>query len=171
MVGIVGILAVMAVPNLTTMARHYRSIEDARAALSSVTQARALSQRDNMPVQLTFFDDHIELRLAQTTSPVDAVRKLITFPGVATRSVTIGDARITHVELMAGGATVDVTPGAGATMNFCPSSDAYFRVGPAPACTTGNLTSHRAIIHLTSKSETFRILVNPALAAVDLQQG
>jgi prepilin-type N-terminal cleavage/methylation domain-containing protein len=178
-VTIVGILAGIALPNLAAIARHHRGVEGARAALSAATAARALSQRNNAPVQLTVLSQSMVLGEAVPTAasaPIEIVRKLVTgFNNV--RTIALGrDVTILRVELLSGtgAVTSTLTPGATATLRFCPATEAYWRLDEAsqpPVCGAGDLASASAKIVLSSLGDTYHVLVRAPLATLDLKRG
>jgi prepilin-type N-terminal cleavage/methylation domain-containing protein len=174
-VAIVGILAALAVPNLTPMATHYRALEGARSVLAAVNQGRGLAQRNNAPVEVFVEADRLTLRTAvvDDNANPDAIRKIVT--GWADdRVIHFGDdGRVTDLALTANGATTTVQPGqATAVFRFCPSSDTYYRIGAAqaPVCGVGNVTSHAVRLTTALHGQRFIVEVRAALGAIDLRQ-
>lgn len=177
-VAIVGLLASLAVPNLTQMAQHYRAVEASRELLAAVSQGRAIAQRNNIPVELAFFADHVEIRQgvlgATALANPDAPRRVIDAFGADNRSLNVG-ATLLRVETLTGSSITATTPVgvAAAAIRFCPASDGYFRIGVAelPVCSPGDLASQTARVVFTSNGETFNIRVSAPLAAMELKQG
>lgn len=174
-VAIIGLLAALAVPNLTPLATHYRALEGARSVLAAVNQGRGLAQRHNAPVEVFIEADRLTLRnavLADDQNP-DAIRKIVT-SWADDRVIHFGDdATVTGLELTANGVTTTPRPGqANATFRFCPSSDTYFRVGAAqtPVCGVGNVTSHAVRLTTALHGQRFVVEVRAALGAIDLRQ-
>jgi prepilin-type N-terminal cleavage/methylation domain-containing protein len=178
-VAIVGILATIAVPNLSSMARQYRGAEAARSALGAATAARALSQRENAPVQLQVHADHVTISkavLSPATLPAEVVRKVIdSFTPV--RDVFIPDnGRFVRVDLLDGAGNVTATMPAGVTalLRFCASSDGYHHLaggGEPTACPAGNLASSDADIVFVAGDDTYHMRVRAALGTIDVKRG
>lgn len=174
-VAIVGLLAALAVPNLTPLATHYRALEGARSVLAAVNQGRGLAQRHNAPVEVFVEADRLTLRSAvidENANP-DAIRKIVT-SWADDRVIHFGEGvRVTGLELIADGTTTTPQPGqATATFRFCPSSDTYYRVGVAqtPVCGVGNVTSHTVRLTTALQGQRFLVEVRAALGAIDLRQ-
>jgi prepilin-type N-terminal cleavage/methylation domain-containing protein len=178
-VAIVGILASIAVPNLTTMARHYRGIEASRSVLSAMTAGRALAQRNNAPVQMTVFANRVALGTASptvATAPAEVVRKVVD-SFILDREVFFGaDATVTRVDFLdgVGAVTGSVAPGATAIVHFCASSDGYWHLssaGEPTVCGPGDLASTGAKVVFASGDESFHVLLRAPLATLDLKSG
>lgn len=174
-VAIVGVLAALAVPNLSPMVTHYRALEGARSVLAAVNQGRGLAQRNNAPVEVFVEADRLTLRTAvvdENANP-DAIRKIVT-SWADDRVIHFGEqARVTGLELTNNGTTTTPQPGqATATFRFCPSSDTYYRVGAAqtPVCGVGNVSSHAVRLTTALHGQRFVVEVRPALGAIDLRQ-
>ena len=174
-VAIVGLLAALAVPNLSPLATHYRALEGARSVLAAVNQGRGLAQRNNAPVEVFVEADRLTLRtavLADDQNP-DAIRKIVT-SWADDRVIHFGDdIGVTALELSGNGTTTTVPPGqATATFRFCPSSDTYYRVGTAqtPVCGVGNVASHSVRLTTALQEQRFVVEVRAALGAIDLRQ-
>ena len=176
-VAIVGILASIAVPNLTAMASHYRGIEDARSVLGAVGAARGLSQRNNKPVELAIFSDHAELRTpASLTGTTEDTRRVIgSFTTV--RSISFGKARATNLKFFSGSTTTStVTVGtADAIVRFCAGTDAYYRVVVSgvqtPVCGTGNLASANVRVNFNSANDLYHVELKAPLGSIELKSG
>ena len=178
-VAIVGILASIAVPNLTTIARQYRAAEAARSALAATTAARALSQRDNAPVELQVLTDRIALNtatLTPATAPAEVVRKVIA-GFTHQRDVFVeGNGAFVRLDLLdPAGNVVSSTPaGPSAVLRFCPSSDGYHHLaggGEPTACPAGSLASSDADIVFSAGDDTYHLRVRAALGTIDLKRG
>lgn len=174
-VAILGLLAALAVPNLTDMARHYRGVEASRVALAAFSQGRALSQRENLPVELAILSNSVETRIgvpSATFNPESARRSLDSF--ALERAVAMPGVKVLRVETLVGAVvTATEAPGATTVVRFCPGSDGYFRIGAteAPVCTTGDLASRSVRVVFEANGETFNIRLRAPLAAIDLRQG
>jgi prepilin-type N-terminal cleavage/methylation domain-containing protein len=179
-VAIAGILAFLAVPSFQDMAVTYRSQEDARAVLMHMTRARALAQRENIPVKLVIGPTSVSYQTARfgNLTPeqlASSVRRDVTGFAEIENKVMPKAATVTAVQFITNGAvTSTATPGqAGAEIIFCASSDTYFRhaVGGAPVCNIGDLTSASARIQFSVLNKPFHVRVNSALGSVNLKRG
>lgn len=178
-VAIAGILATLAVPSFQEMAVHYRAQEDARAVLMAMTRARALAQRENVPVQLVVQSDRAVFQLArfgaQTAEQVAAsVRRNVTEFTDHSDAAIPSTVTITKVEYIENGAvTGTAAPGDGAVLAFCSSSDTYFRhlATGKPVCRVGDLTSASARIQFEVLGKPFHVAINSALGSVNLRRG
>lgn len=179
-VAIAGILALLAVPSFQEMAVSYRAQEDARAVLMAMTRARALAQRENIPVRLVVTPTAAVYETAQfgalTAEQVaSSVRRNVTGFTEHSRTAIPKSITLTAVQVLTNNAvTSTATPGqAGAAITFCPSSDSYYRhsSGGAPVCAVGDLTSSSARIQFTAIGKPFHIRVVGALGSVNLKRG
>jgi prepilin-type N-terminal cleavage/methylation domain-containing protein len=178
-VAIAGLLAFLAVPSFQEMAVHYRSQEDARAVLMAMTKARALAQRENVPVRLVTTANTAIFQIAQfgalTPEQIAAsVRRNVTGWTNRDQSALPKTATVTSLEYIENGAVTSTqAPGANATLVFCPSSDSYFRDATTgnSVCRVGDLTSDSARIQFQVLGKAFHIRVNGALGTVDLRRG
>jgi prepilin-type N-terminal cleavage/methylation domain-containing protein len=181
-IAVVGIFAAMAMPSLVEMTRGYRGNEAARQTLAYLSEARARSQRNNAPVQLTIKHTAspapgvsvIELRDAVVDSgtvPLDqvtTVRRNIKFPTAA--SVThVTDTRF--VEIVVGGVATPAT--SSPTLIFCPTTDGYFRLGATnvAACSVGDLASASASVRFRFGSKLYFAKVTSAIGQLELRSG
>jgi type II secretory pathway pseudopilin PulG len=178
-VAIAGLLAVLAVPSFQDMAVHYRSQEDARAVLNAITRARALAQRENVPVRLVFQPDAAVFEVADfgglTPEQVAAsVRRRVTGYTIRDRTAFPATARGTVLQTVENGAVTGQTAaGPSATLIFCSSSDTYFRDATTgrSVCREGDLTSDSARLQFEVLGRRFHVAVNGALGAVNLRRG
>jgi type IV fimbrial biogenesis protein FimT len=178
-VAIAGILAILAVPSFQEMAVHYRAQEDARAVLMAMTRARALAQRENMPVRLVVQPDTAVYQTARfaglTPEAVAAsVRRNVTSFEDHSDTKLPATVKMTRIQYIVNGAvTSTVDAGPGAVLIFCSSSDSYFRDATTkePVCRIGDLTSDSARIQFEVLGKQFHIRVNGALGSVDLRRG
>lgn len=179
-VAIAGLLAFMAAPSFQDMAVSYRAQEDARGVLMAMTRARALAQRENVPVRLTVTTTAAVYEIAQfgalTPEQVaSSVRRGVTAFTEHSRTALPKSATMTSVQVVTNG-TVTSTANVGSSgsaITFCPSSDSYFRhdATGVPVCTVGDLTSASGRIQFTVLGKPFHIRVNGALGSVDLKRG
>lgn len=173
-VAIMGILASLAVPSFQEMARNYRSLEASRAVIAAVGAARALSQRENAPVQLTLESGQAVLKtVIVEETRLDVVRKSVTgfevkrtvpFPaGAVVNELAYNDQTGAELSKVAAGGT--------ATLIFCPSSESYFRFKDtgAPVCGVGNLVSSAATVRFKALGIPREICINAALGAMELK--
>ncbi len=178
--GIAGLLAVLAVPSFQDMAVHYRAQESSRAVLMGMSAARAYSQRENRPARL-----RLEERRAIVETPNFGGVDPITLAASVRRTIESFDEHsitnfprevsITKIEFLGPGGTVTGSAAAGddaATIVFCASGESYFRDAAGdPVCGIGNLTSASAKIHFTVLGKPFVIRINEALGTLDLKAG
>jgi prepilin-type N-terminal cleavage/methylation domain-containing protein len=176
-VSILGIGASLAVPAFRDMAAHYRAAETFRQSLSAVTAARSLAQRTNAPVRLRVDPAGIAIETAVVAGTAESVRRTVT-GYTPVRTIGIQGGRFTALQAVTSAGVAIGSPvvagNAGATLIFCPSSDAYFRNNDAeatPVCGLGNLASGDAKIIVTSNAETQHVRIRRALGAVDLRSG
>lgn len=178
-VAIAGLLVTLAVPSFQDLAAHYRSQEDARAVLNAVTRARALAQRENVPVRLVLQPDAAVYEVADfgglTVEQVAAsVRRRVTGFKVRDQTPFPSTVRATRLDTIVNSAvTGGADAGADATLIFCASSDTYFRhaADGQPVCGVGDLTSASARLQFEVLGKSFHIAINSALGSVNLRRG
>lgn len=171
-VAILGVLSALAVPSMNGMVDGYRALENARAVTSVVAQARGLAQRENAPVEVALFADHVELRVATISGTPEELRRTVT-GYTAVRSVPLNGTTITTVKATAPTTTTTaVTPTTSTTFRVCASSDNYVRSSDlSSVCGAGNLASQELDINLVTSGKTHHIHVSQPMAAVNLISG
>jgi prepilin-type N-terminal cleavage/methylation domain-containing protein len=186
---ILGLAATLAVPVFRDFAAHYRAAEAFRSAWRAVGNGRALAQRENIPVRVSFLPSSIVIEKANCARPdngqadpecddpvtVESIRRPVTGFGSARTTPLVG-VKVTSVQTLdaAGAVTATSGPGtSGAAVVFCPSSDNYFRdsTTSVPLCGSQALSSKELKVILQASGETQHVRVRSALGAVDLVAG
>lgn len=178
-VGIAGLLAVLAVPSFQDMAVHYRAQESSRAVLMGLSTARAYAQRENRPARLKIEQKRAVLERPSFGSVDDAtlaasVRR--TIEAFEEHGVTNfpSEVVVTRVDFLgtAGAVVSSAVPGSdAATIAFCATGETYYRDADGdPVCGVGNLTSATANVHFTVLGKAFFVRINEALGTLDLKR-
>jgi prepilin-type N-terminal cleavage/methylation domain-containing protein len=167
-VAIAGVLAAVAVPNLTTLSAGYRGREAARAALFAIAEGRNESQQINKAVRAEVFSDRIELSQPDTIVTAGLIARVATWKPL--RTFKLGS---TFTSVVAPSGTVTPTVGAAATTFFCPSSEASWLDDATglPLCRLGDVASGGGVttFKLSQGAALFQIELSPALAGFKLR--
>lgn len=158
---IIGIAAGMAIPALGSVARTFRSRDQAQELLSAVRAARSLSQKRNEPVLLRSAPGHLNLFTASFPDGTDGYLVAVdTGAWTLHRSIALPDLKMRSF------------PTGGFT--FCPSGEARFRENDVEGdslCGLGDLAAPGATIDFEVLDVGYVIPVNPALASASLRRG
>ena len=164
-VAIVGLLASLAVPNLTELSRGYRARESARAVLFALSDARNHAQQKNSAIQVEVFSDRIVI----SEPTIAATTGLLHFVSGWTESRTY-PLQVTMTSVATAGGPVVPSIVAPGRIFFCASSEASWldQSTSLPFCPLGDLSSAGGDILFTRFNQNFKIRMKAALASLSL---
>ncbi len=167
------VLATLAIPNLTGMVRRHRALEAAQAARAVISEARAIAQRDDRPVQMLVQAGGIVLQPAviSAAAPIDAPRRPVTGYG-AGRTIKFGVAQAVEIVFTDGGTPTNALPGTpAAAIKICASTNTYYRdaVSQTPECRAGDLVSRPIQVRFMVSGIRFSVFVGAALANAEVR--